>query len=80
MLIEYVKRAMRRAKFEKLEDDGSVFGTVRGLRGVWANERTLRQCRASLAAAVEDWVLFRIANGMKVPTIDGVTVRVKRAS
>ena len=80
ILIEYVERAMNKAKYEELPEDRTYFGRVPGLRGVWANERTLESCRDRLAEAVEDWVLFRIANGMKVPKIGGLTVRAKRAS
>jgi predicted RNase H-like HicB family nuclease len=76
MLIEYVNRALRKAKYEKLED-GSFFATVRGLRGVWANEKTLEGCRDELAEVIEGWVLVRVAHGLDVPAVGGVRINVK---
>jgi predicted RNase H-like HicB family nuclease len=80
MLTEYIDRALRKAKYEKLDDDGTFVGEVPGLQGVLANAPTLEECRDQLAEVVEGWVLFRIANGMQIPAIDGVTVTVGRAS
>ncbi len=76
MLIEYVRRAMKRAKYEIL-DDGTFFGTVPGLRGVWANEKTLEACRDELAEVIEGWVLVRVAQGLDVPPVSGVRINVK---
>jgi hypothetical protein len=41
MLNEYVAAAMRRAMYEVLADDGSHYGEIPGLDGVWANSSTL---------------------------------------
>ncbi len=73
MIVEYIDRALRRATYEKL-DDGTFVGEVEGLRGVLANAETLEACRDQLAEVVEGWVLFRVANGMEVPELDGVRV------
>jgi len=76
MLTRYIDRALRRAKYE-LVDDGAFVGTVKGLRGVLATAPTLERCRDELAEVVEGWVLVRIAHGLKVPPLDGVRVEVK---
>jgi len=73
MIIDYVDRALRRANYEKLED-GTFVGEVAGLQGVIANAESLEACRDLLAEVVEGWVLFRVANGMEVPELDGVRV------
>ncbi|MBI4617600.1 MAG: type II toxin-antitoxin system HicB family antitoxin [Planctomycetes bacterium] len=78
MLRDYVDRALRRAKYEILED-GSVCAMVPGLRGVIAHADTVEACRAQLAEVVEEWVLVRVARGLRVPAIDGVRVRVRKA-
>ena len=74
LLTTYISRALDRATFERL-DDGSYVGEVPGLQGVLANAATHDECRDELARVVEGWVLFRIANGLPVPAIDGVTVK-----
>ena len=76
MLIEYVRRALHRAKYELIED-GTFVGTVPGLRGVIANADTLEACRDELAEVIEGWVLFRVANGLRVPSVDGIRINVK---
>jgi predicted RNase H-like HicB family nuclease len=75
MLVEYIHRALRKAKYEILED-GTFYGTVPGLRGVLANASTLEACRDELAEVIEGWVLVRVAHGLPIPPVDGVKVRV----
>ena len=45
MLTEYIRAAMRRARYEILEDDGSYSGEIPGFDGVWANAGNLEDCR-----------------------------------
>jgi predicted RNase H-like HicB family nuclease len=78
MISAYIDRALARAKYAQL-DDGSYCATVRGLPGVVAIGRDVEGCRATLAEIVEEWVLVRVARGLTVPKLDGITVRVKRA-
>jgi predicted RNase H-like HicB family nuclease len=79
MIVDYIAKALSRARFERLED-GTVCGTVRGLRGVLAIGASTRECRVQLSEVVEEWVLVRVAQGLSVPKLDGTTVRVRRAS
>ena len=44
MLTAYISAAMERARY-KIIEDGTYFGDIAGLRGVWANARTLEDCR-----------------------------------
>jgi len=60
--------------------DGGFCATVRGLRGVIAVGRTLEDCRTELAEVVEEWILVRVARGLAIPKLGGVSIRVKRAS
>ena len=55
MLLEYLDRAMRRATYDKLEDDGEYIGEVPGLQGVLAHGKTLEACRDQLAEVIEGW-------------------------
>ena len=52
---------------------------MRGLRGVVATGTTLEACRRDLAEVVEEWLLVRVARGLDVPTLDGATVKIRRA-
>lgn len=69
MLTQYLKAAMRKAKYEILEGNNVFYGEIPGFQGVWASAATLEECRDDLANALETWLLFRISRGMKVPVV-----------
>ena len=77
MLTKYLEAAMRHAHYEILKDDGSYYGEIPECRGVYANARTLEECRNELAGVLEDWMLFRIHKNLTIPSIDGVELSVK---
>ena len=53
-----IDAAMQRARYEILPDDGTFYGEIPGLNGVWANEPTLEACRDELRSVLEDWPAF----------------------
>jgi len=66
MLTEFISKKLRAARYKKL-DDGTYFGEIPGLRGVWANSKNLEDCREELRSALEDWVLFKLKDGDSIP-------------
>jgi len=56
MLTAYISAAMKLARYEILEDDGSFVGAIPGFQGVWANAKTLEECRQELQEVLEDWI------------------------
>ena len=69
MLLRYIQTALDRAHYELIEDEEPFYGEVPGLEGVWATGKTLEACRKNLAEAIEDWLLFSIAQGLPVPLL-----------
>ena len=77
MLLEYIQAALRHAKYEILPDDGSYYGEIPECNGVYANAKTLEDCREELREVMEEWVLFRIHKNLHLPMIKGdITIRV----
>ena len=74
MLIEYVQEAMRRARYVILEDDESYYGEIPGLRGVYANARTLETCREELQEVLEGWLFIRLRRNLPIPTLRGISL------
>lgn len=72
MLTKYIQAAMRRAKYEILEDDGSFYGHAPDLPGAWANASSLEECREELQEVVEEWILLSVAQHDPLPAIDGI--------
>ncbi len=80
MLTKYIEAAMRKAKYEILEEDEGFYGEIPGFDGVWSNAPTLEECREELEAALETWLLFRISRGLKVPTVGKYTLGIEFAA
>jgi predicted RNase H-like HicB family nuclease len=74
MLTDYLAKKLKEARY-KLLKDGTYFGEIPGLRGVWANARRLEECREELREVLEDWVLLKIRSHEEIP---GLKFRVDR--
>ncbi len=61
MLTEYLEKRLKKAKYKILRD-GSYFGEIPGLKGVWADGHTLEDCREELREVLEDWILLKVRN------------------
>jgi len=80
MLFEYVRAAMKRAKYEILEDDDSFYGEIKGFDGVYANADTLEDCRDELQEVLEVWLLFRISRNLVNPVVDGISLKIEKVA
>ncbi|RKX70882.1 type II toxin-antitoxin system HicB family antitoxin [candidate division WOR-3 bacterium] len=69
MLIEYIEEALRRAKYEIIDDEEPYYGEIKELKGVWATGRTLEECRKNLREVVEGWILLSIKKGLPIPKL-----------
>jgi predicted RNase H-like HicB family nuclease len=78
MLIEYVEAAMRREKYELLNEKEGFFARIPGFKGVWAKAATLEACRDELQSVLEDWILIRIRAGLSLPVIDRLNLNAGR--
>jgi predicted RNase H-like HicB family nuclease len=77
MLTDYIAAAMKRAKYELLED-GTYFGRIPGFKGVWGNARTLEDCRRELQETLEGWLILGIENHARLPVVDGISLNRSR--
>ena len=66
MLSEFILKKLKTARY-KLLKDGSYFGQIPGLSGVWANAKNLEDCREELQEVLEDWLLLKLRAGDKIP-------------
>jgi predicted RNase H-like HicB family nuclease len=69
MLADYIDHALEIALYEIIEDDGSYWGEVPGLQGVWARHQTLEGCRRELREALSDWLAVRLRMGLPIPVL-----------
>ena len=74
MIREYIEAAMDDARYEIIEDAEPFYGEIPGCRGVWATGKTLEECRRSLAAALDGWIVVRLTRGLEIPAVRGVRI------
>jgi len=67
MLTNYIRNAMKRAKYEILSDDGSIYGEIPGFEGVYANADNLEDCREELEDVLGEWILLRVYKNLSLP-------------
>lgn len=78
MLTAYIGAAMAKARY-KIIEDGTYFGEIAGLRGIWANAKTLEACREELQEVLEDWLIVKLRDGDAIPRIGRLALASKSA-
>jgi predicted RNase H-like HicB family nuclease len=69
MLTEYIEEALRRARYELIDDEEPYYGEVPELKGVWASGKTLEECRENLKDVIEGWILVSLRKDLPVPSL-----------
>ncbi len=78
MLTRYIQEAMKKARYKTLPN-GTWFGEIPGIAGVWANEQTPAKCREVLQEVLEEWLILKIHDHDPIPRIGRITLSVKAA-
>jgi predicted RNase H-like HicB family nuclease len=78
MLTRYILEAMKRSRYKTLPD-GTCFGKIPGLAGVWANEQTPEKCRVVLQEVLEEWLVLKIRDNDPIPRVGRVSLPLKAA-
>lgn len=79
MLTEFIENKLKLAKY-KLLKNGSYFGEIPGLRGVWANAKNLEACRTELREVLEDWLVLQLRDRQKITGFNVKAVKIKNFS
>lgn len=75
MLTEYVDEALRRARYELVDDkEAPYYGEVADLPGVWARGETLEGCRRELKDVIEGWILISVKRSLDIPRLGSAEV------
>ena len=80
MLTNYIRAAMRQAKYEILPDDGTFYGEIPGFDGIYANADTLEACREELEEVLEEWIFFRVSRNLPLPVVEGIELTIKEVA
>lgn len=66
MITQYIQSQFKKARYKILED-GTYFGEIPGLKGIWASAKNLEDCRRELQEILEEWILLKLADGDSIP-------------
>lgn len=66
MLTQFIEKQLKKAEYKLLKDN-TYFGEIPGLKGVWANAKTLEACRSELQEVLEDWLFLKIKDDERIP-------------
>jgi len=75
MLTEYIDEALKIARYEIIDDEEPYYGEITELKGVWANGKTLEECRNNLKEVIEGWLLISIKKGLPIPKLGDVEIK-----
>ena len=76
MLTEYIQAAMKNAKYE-LFADGTYYGEIPDLNGVYSNADSLDECRRELQEVLEGWIVLGLRLRHELPVVDGIELNAK---
>lgn len=75
MLTEYIEEAMKRARYELIEDaEAPYYGEISELPGVWANAATLDGCHHALKDTLEGWILISVKRSLPIPKLGNAEI------
>lgn len=66
MLTSYIKKNIAKARFEYMKEGGEYFGSIPGIRGVWATGKTIAACRKELQEVLEEWIFWQTSDRVKI--------------
>ncbi len=77
MIIEYIEAALKRAKYEFIEDEDPFYGEIPEIQGVWATAKSLEACRESLKETLDEWLILSIKKDLPIPELDGFNLNIQ---
>jgi predicted RNase H-like HicB family nuclease len=78
MLQNYIQSSLEQSQYKILED-GTWFAEIPGFEGVWANSKTVENCRQELIEVLEEWLILKFQDGDQVPVVNGIDINIKKA-
>ncbi len=76
MLFEYTQKALEKAEYKKL-DDGTWFAEIPGFEGVWANAKSVEECRRELWEVLDEWLILKLRDRDPIPELEGIDLKIK---
>ena len=72
MLNDYLNEAIKKAKYEIMPEDGSIYAEIPDCKGVYAKAASFEECRRILIEVLEEWIFIRLRKNLYIPTIENI--------
>lgn len=79
MVVEYIQAAIETAEYKKLED-GSWFAEISEFEGIWANGKSVEECRKELIGVLEEWLILKLKDKDPIPVVKGIDINIKEVA
>jgi len=76
MIIQFIQAALKKARYEILENEG-FYGEIPGFDGVYAQAENLESCREELSSILEEWIFIRLTRNLPIPAVDGIELKIQ---
>lgn len=77
MIIEYIDEALKKAKYEIINDEEPYYGEIPEIKGVWATGKSLEECRQQLRETLDEWLILSFKKNLPIPDINGIDLNLK---
>ncbi len=77
MIVEYINEALKKAKYEIINDDEPYYGEIPDIDGVWATGKNLEECREQLKETLDEWLILSFKKNLPIPQINGIDLNIK---
>lgn len=79
MLFDYIQAVLDKAEYKQLENN-TWFAEIPNFEGVWANGKTVEECRKELIEVLEDWLLLKLRDRDPIPVVNGLEINIKETA
>ena len=66
MIIEYINEALKKAKYEIINDEEPYYGEIPEIKGVWATGKSLKECRHQLRETLDEWLILSFKKNLPI--------------
>ncbi len=77
VIIEYIDEALKKAKYEIINDEEPYYGEIPEIKGVWATGKSLEECRQQLRETLDEWLILSFKKNLPIPDINGIDLNLK---
>ena len=61
-------------------ENGTWFAEIPGFKGVWANGKTVEECRKELVEVLEEWLILKLRDADPIPLVKGYEISIKKVT